>query len=291
LTPKALYVIQIAGKIKEEAFFSFATIQRRDSSIIKASVLGSGSSGNAIFLESANTKVLIDVGFNATEISKRLEIIGRSPKDLNAILITHEHIDHIRGAGAVARKYDIPIYLNPDTYEAAETILGDLPKVEYFSSGHSFALHDLIVEPFSLPHDASDPNGFNIYWDRVKVSIALDLGYVTRLVKERLQKAQLVILESNHDPEMLKIGPYPWPLKQRISSKLGHLSNQVSSTLLAEIAHSQLFGIILVHLSQVNNDPTLARITIENSLLDHTPKLMVSCQDKPTPLISIDNGL
>jgi len=242
-------------------------------------------------LETVNNKILIDVGFNATEITRRLESIDQRPEDLTAILITHEHIDHIRGARIIARKYDIPIYLNPATHQASKTILGNIPQIEYFSTGRPFTLNELTVEPFSLPHDAYDPVGFNFYMGQIKISIALDLGYVTKLVKERVQGARLIILESNHDAEMLKIGPYPWPLKQRISSKLGHLSNEVSSNLLAEIAHGQLVGVILAHLSEINNDPALARLTAENSLMGHTSEVIVSCQDKPTTLITLGDGL
>jgi phosphoribosyl 1,2-cyclic phosphodiesterase len=242
-------------------------------------------------LETASNKILIDAGFNGAEISRRLAKIDQRPEDLTAVLITHEHIDHIRGAGVIARKYRTPIYLNPDTYQASKAILGNIPQIEYFSAGRPFPLHDLTVEPFSLPHDSYDPVGFNFYMGHIKISVALDLGYVTKLVQDRLRGAQLIILESNHDPEMLKIGPYPWPLKQRISSKLGHLSNAVSSSLLADIAHNQLAGVILAHLSQVNNDPTLARVTAENALTSYSPEVIVSCQDKPTALITLGDGL
>jgi len=259
-----------------------------ETNIIRVSVLGSGSAGNSIYLESSYTKILIDAGFNGKEIARRLRIIGRRIEELDALLITHEHIDHTRGGGSLARRYGIPVYLNPDTHRAALAILGELPRVEYFNPGSSFPLQDLVIEPFYLPHDASNPNGFNIYEGETKVSIALDLGYITNLVRERFQQARLVILESNHDPELLQLGPYPWSLKQRISSKLGHLSNQLSGKLLAEVTHSGLEGIILVHVSQINNDPTLIRIAIEKSLRHSPPKLVIACQDKPTQLLTIN---
>lgn len=203
------------------------------------------------------TKVLVDVGLSGRETLKRLEEIGVHVEDLDAIVISHEHIDHIRGLQPLSRQLNLPVYINHPT-------LSNMKKVEIkknimeFQTGEPFSLKDLFFEPFSVPHDAADPVGFTIRYNGWKIGIATDLGFATKLVMERLRRCDLLILESNHDEEMLKSGPYPWELKQRVKGRLGHLSNHQAAALIKEVHHGGLRHIILFHMSETNNSPDKA---------------------------------
>ena len=258
-----------------------------EKAILNISVLGSGSSGNAIYIESPNIRILIDAGLSARELNRRLEYIGRCPEEIGAVLISHEHIDHVRGAEVLTKRYGIPLYLSEGTYLGAPKNLGQLKEVCYFSPGKAFFLADLWIEPFSVPHDANDPVGFNICLGENKISIALDMGYTTRLVQERMREAHLIVLESNHDTELLKIGPYPWHLKQRILGKRGHLSNDESSAFLQDLLHPGLSHVILAHLSRTNNRPELAQVEAQRVIQDHEVILHLARQDRPTALIAL----
>ena len=227
--------------------------------------------------------MLIDAGLTLRETKLRLAQIDVRPEELSAILITHEHRDHICGLGAVGRALKIPIYFTPETMEAARPWLGKGLRLCEFEPGSAFEVGDLRFEPFSTPHDAVDPVGFAFYCGKWKGALATDLGYATSLVIERLKGANLLVLESNHDPGMLKNGPYPWPLKQRVAGKEGHLSNEDAGRLLAEyLLHDGLSHIILAHLSQINNLPELAyekmRGTLERSAFGHV-QVGVALQD------------
>ncbi len=225
---------------------------------IKICVLGSGSGGNSVFVGCKDTRVLLDAGFPGSEIKGRMSLIGESMERIDAIIITHEHTDHIRGAGVLSRRYGIPVYLNRMTLDAAAPALGKLEHKVFFQPGAGIHINDLCVEPFSQPHDAEDPVGLVLKHGGRKISVVTDLGSVTHLVRERSEGSDLLILEFNHDPGMLIEGPYPWSLKQRIKSRLGHLSNEESARLLRRVAHDGLRHVFLAHLSEHNNHPDLA---------------------------------
>ena len=224
-------------------------------------MLGSGSAGNSILVCSKSSNLLIDAGLATKEIEGRLEKVGVEPCKLNGILISHEHSDHVRSAGVLARRYKIPLYFNAATYATAKAKIGQLKQVEMFASNKKFTIQDLLIEPFSVLHDAADPVGFCFYMKDRKLGIATDLGKPTPLVRQMLKQSHVLILESNHDPDMLLSGPYPWWLKQRIRGKFGHLSNEDSQSLLRDLLHQDLKNIVLAHLSEKNNHSALARQT------------------------------
>jgi phosphoribosyl 1,2-cyclic phosphodiesterase len=245
---------------------------------LKICILGSGSKGNCTYIESPEARLLIDVGLSAREIVRRLHAIGVEPDTLDGILISHEHSDHIHGVGALARHYQLPVYVNQATFQKARRIIGTIEEVREFSAGTPFALKDLAIDPFSLPHDADDPVAFRLSWRRRIMAIVTDLGYASQLVRERIRGCHLLILEANHDDSMLKVGPYPWSLKQRIGGKAGHLSNQQSSELLRDVLHDELGYVILAHLSETNNLPDLARLTIAEVLGARRTQLSIASQ-------------
>lgn len=250
---------------------------------LQVCVLGSGSKGNCTYVESPEARILLDAGLSAREIERRLRLVGRTPETLDGVLISHEHMDHIHGVGALARRYNIPVYANPSTWRKACQVVGNVEEVRDFFPGISFQLNDLRVEPFSLPHDAEDPVAFRLSWQQRVVAVVTDLGYPSQLVRERLRGCHLLILEANHDDAMLKAGPYPWPLKQRISGKAGHLSNEQSSQLLREILHDELEHVVLAHLSETNNLPELARLTMQEVLGARATRLSIASQREVSP--------
>jgi len=205
------------------------------SDALRICVLGSGSKGNCTYLESSDARILIDAGLSAREIERRLHQIDRSPAILDGVLISHEHSDHIHGVGVLARRYKLPVYANRATWQRAQPIVGRVDNWQEFCTGSPFMLKDLVIDPFSLPHDADDPVAFRLAWRRRTLAVVTDLGYPSQLVRERLKGCNLLLLESNHDESLLKAGPYPWPLKQRIGGKSGHLSNVQSSQLLRDV--------------------------------------------------------
>jgi phosphoribosyl 1,2-cyclic phosphodiesterase len=241
-------------------------------------VLGSGSKGNCTYVESPEARILIDAGLSAREIARRLWQIGRSPETLDGVLISHEHSDHIQGLGALARRYALPIYANSATWQRAQHVVGLVDDRREFWTGTPFLLRDLAIEPFPLPHDADDPVAFRLSWHRRTIAIVTDLGYPTQLVRERIKGCHLLVLEANHDEAMLRAGPYPWPLKQRIGGKSGHLSNLQSSQLLRDVLHDELEHVILAHLSETNNLPDLARLTAQEVLGSRGIQLSIASQ-------------
>jgi len=213
----------------------------------------------------------------------RLARIGVSPDELTAILVSHEHIDHVRGVGPLARKYRLPVYITAGTLVATAGSLGNSFGVSEFEPGTPVDIEGVHVEPFSTPHDAADPCGFAFHYGGLKVGIATDLGYASRLVIERLKGSDALVLESNHDPDMLKSGPYPWYLKQRISGKEGHLSNMDAARLISQLLHEKLVHVTLAHLSETNNLPELAhgamRTALDRKSSGHV-RLCVAMQDE-----------
>ncbi len=230
-------------------------------------ILASGSTGNAVFVQMGPTKILIDAGISNRRIEKGLAELGVKVSELTGVLITHEHNDHINGLDVMIRKYKIPVYTRERTWKnikcADKLPLDCIKQIE----GH-FTLGQTEIEPFSISHDAADPVGFCLYYRQKKVAIATDLGMVTPIIEKALAGADLMVLESNHDIDMLNNGPYPQVLKQRIRSSKGHLSNWQAAQVLARIPHKTGTKVMLAHLSQHNNHPLLAEKTVRYVLSD-----------------------
>jgi len=250
-------------------------------------VLASGSKGNAIYVSDGQTALLVDAGLSGVEIQRRMDAAGLDITTLKAIVVSHEHSDHIRGVGVLSRRYALPVYISPMTQTACGSQLGRLHAVCPFEIGQPFTIDELTIHPFATSHDAQDPAGFTISRNGKKIGIATDLGIATGMVKQHLRTCDLLVLEANHDPTMLIEGPYPWPLKQRIKSRNGHLANQDSGDLLAEILHDGLCHVILAHLSETNNTPEIARQTVEKILADTmcNCRLHVASQDRCSNLV------
>lgn len=255
---------------------------------MRVCLLASGSKGNSIFVQAGKTKLLVDAGLSAREITLRLESIGVAASDLDGILISHEHGDHIRGAGTLARRFKLPVLISYPASKQTHDHFRSARLLE-FETGCSFEFKDILIDPFPITHDSADPVGFVIDSLGGRIGIATDLGIATRLVREKLKRSKVLVLESNHDEEMLLNGPYPWHLKQRIRSRHGHLSNTESVELLAEIAHPELEAVFLAHLSEVNNDPEIVRTVHNGFLSDSTvcsPRVIVGSQQQASEALS-----
>jgi phosphoribosyl 1,2-cyclic phosphodiesterase len=260
-------------------------------------VIGSGSSGNVLYAEAGETRILVDVGLSAKQTVQRLGDVGVDPASLSAVVLTHEHADHAKGVSVFARNYDIPVYTSPATREACQ--FGRFEEKMRFvdiNSSDPFHIGALEFHPFAVPHDAVDSFAFTLESDRAKVALVTDLGYITQLVCERVKGADVLILESNHDVEMLKICPhYPWALKQRVLSKHGHLSNDHVSEFLRSDFDGKADLIILAHLSKNTNHPDLARLSALQALdergslffRDADRRVQTAEQDRPGAWIEL----
>ena len=310
--------------------------------MVRFTVLASGSKGNATVLTGGRTRILVDCGLSCRELFRRMRLMGEEPESLDAILITHEHSDHVGGVAVTARKLGIPVFFTEGTHRAwtrwisprrqmtyaqwlemtrkqaaerqaeaaAEVVDPDeteplpamevaqdaaepvqakdpawLPAVEYFQAGVPFEIGDIAVSPFTTPHDAADPVGFVFCAEGVRLGFATDLGYISPNVKAQLKRLDLLLLESNHDLEMLKDGPYPWAVKQRVLSRVGHLSNEAAAGFLENGYDGQAAYVILAHLSESNNLPELARVTAERALTGRASlmanRLLLAAQQEP----------
>ena len=309
-------------------------------------VLASGSKGNSTVVASGTTRILVDAGLSCREILRRMALAGEDPAELNAILITHEHVDHIAGLAVLARKLRIPVFFTEQTHRAwvrmltprktmsyakwldkmqqekearavlvasqveTDTLVEEplpvdesssteearpatkadptfLPAVEYFRAGHNFCIGDIDVNPFTIPHDAADPCGFVFHarQESIRMAIATDLGYIPPNVKLALRNVDVLLLESNHDLEMLKDGPYPWSVKQRVLSRVGHLSNHATAEFLLRDYDGSAHTIVLGHLSEHNNLPELARLAAEQAISNRMTllgnRVVLAAQDAP----------
>ena len=335
--------------------------------MVRFTVLASGSKGNCTVVTGGRTRILVDAGLSCRELFRRMRLAGEEPETLDAIVITHEHQDHINGVAVTARKLGIPVYFTEATHRAwmrwltprrqmtyaqwleqcrkqaaerqaeaaqcdaegepdeSDTLAGSqqaesgpasqampdavaaqaqaeaadldpatpsrpkdptwLPAVEYFQSGQPFEIGDIAVSPFTIPHDAADPVGFVFRAEGVRLAVATDLGYIPPNVKAQLKSVDLLLLESNHDLEMLRDGPYPWPVKQRVLSRVGHLSNEAAAEFLEKDYDGQAAYVILAHLSESNNLPELARVMAERALNGHASllanRLLLAAQHEP----------
>ena len=247
---------------------------------MRLSLLASGSKGNSLFLETGSCRLLIDAGLSGRETIARLSSAGVDAETLDGILITHEHTDHVRGVGALARRLKLPVLGSSRTLQAARTAIGRADFVE-FDAGSPFVFKGVSIDPFPVTHDACDPVGYRIESGEGCIGFATDLGIATRLTHEKLKECRALVLEFNHDEQMLQDGPYPWHLKQRIRSRHGHLSNSEGACLLEELLHPGLQGVFLSHLSEVNNDPALAMAAARGLLSSQNlccPDLFLGCQ-------------
>jgi len=240
-------------------------------------MLASGSKGNAVYFSDGHTAVLIDAGLSGKEIERRLRSRDLSPSSLDAIIVSHEHSDHIQGVGVLSRRYKLPVYINRETRRAAPG-LGKIAELRAFRCGTPFSINGMDIHPFSISHDATDPAGFTVGLNGTRIGLATDLGIATGLVKAHLAGCRVLILEANHDPDMLENGPYPWPLKQRIRSRIGHLSNGDAKSLLLELKHDALEHVILAHLSEINNSPDRALEAVKPAVGDSQTILSVASQ-------------
>lgn len=277
-------------------------------------MLASGSAGNAAFLATSKTRILIDAGLSVKELTRRMAEIGEKPEDLDAVLITHEHADHISGLPTLVRararkKKPIPVYLSnltapmidwepPSRRGPAMPLISangtaakpapEKPPIEYFQSGMAWTVGDIGVQSFGIPHDAEDPVGFRFDAEGVKVGIATDLGYVPDSIKHHLRNVNFLLFESNHEIEMLKVGPYPWSVKQRVMSRKGHLSNDTTCGYIENDLDGGVETLILGHLSEQNNHPVIVRQGAQASLDRRgiSPRLVIAEQRTQTEVFS-----
>lgn len=261
--------------------------------MFQISVLASGSKGNSVLVRSDKTAILLDAGLTGKATFAALEALGVPKESIKAVVVSHEHSDHTKGAGVIARTLKIPVYINEGTYNACSEKLGKLPQLPiFFETGTSFEIRDLVLHPFSSSHDTQDSCNFTVKRaenDERKLGVATDLGYPTRLTIQKLKGSTTLVLESNHDEDMLMNGNYDWSLKQRVKSDTGHLSNLQALDLLKKIMHHNLDNLVLAHLSEENNRPELAYKVMKDYLLsiNRDLMLMVARQDDHTPLINI----
>ena len=233
---------------------------------MKVAVLASGSSGNAIWVSSGSTAVLIDAGVSGRRISQAAEGLGLDTAQLSAVLVTHEHSDHVSGLGPVTRRFDVPACATAGTHAAIDRRLGRCPGRTVVEAGTDFEIGDLLVSPFAVSHDCAEPVGYSVSDGRTVVAVATDLGVVSHPVRHRIGRADCVVLEFNHDEKMLLDGGYPWFLKQRIMSNEGHLSNEAAARELVLLADGPMSALVLAHISRENNTPDLALATARDAL-------------------------
>lgn len=257
------------------------------------SMLASGSTGNSFMMKSKHSKLLVDVGLSAKKMCETLAQLGERPEEIDAILITHEHSDHIKGLGAFARKYQLPVYANEETWRQLKQSksVGDIDERQQhvFETGQTICFADIEVKTFGISHDAAEPVGFCFQCEQRKLSLVTDLGYVSEQIKQTIRQSDIVVMESNHDVNLLRSGHYPWNIKRRILGDKGHLSNVDAAAALADVIASRTRRVYLAHLSLNHNLLELARLTVEQELQDKgidiargEVQLMDTYHDRPT---------
>lgn len=258
---------------------------------MRVTVLGSGSRGNSILVESEEGAVLVDAGFSARDLAARMESLGRDPASLLGVVVTHEHGDHTRGVGVFARKFGTPVHLTDATRAACARLFKGTETLVPYRPGHPFPVGPFRVEPFITAHDAVDPVAVALVHvpTRLRLGVATDLGRPTAGVRHALSGCHLLVLEANHDERLLREGPYPWSVKGRIASSHGHLSNRDAARLATELLHPGLAGIVLAHLSAECNSPALALEVVEGALRKQGfgGVITVAPQEEPTPPFDI----
>ena len=256
--------------------------------------LYSGSSGNSLFVETQNTKLLVDAGVSCKKIENALQDIKVDPSSIDGILITHEHTDHVQGLGTLSRKFDLPVFVNQETLDAMPKQKDKIPdkNIKTFKISDKFEIGDLLIDPFSIPHDAANPCGFNIYKDDKKISIATDIGHMTNNILKSLEGSLFLMLEANYDPEVLRCSSYPFSLKSRIAGPTGHLPNEMAGKTISYLLKSGLKNAMLGHLSKESNFPELAYQTVVDELLANncntdSINLSVASRELPGRLIKL----
>jgi len=255
---------------------------------MKFSILGSGSKGNSLYIRSGDTSILIDAGFSGKEIAKRLSLHGKEMAHLDGLFLTHEHGDHIQGAGVISRRCSLPVYANEGTFKGSDKKIGKLHKRVEFETGKAVQLKDLHIRSFGISHDTLDPVGFLVSDENVTLALCTDIGKVSTLVASKLMDCEALILEFNHDPHMLKTGPYPLSLQQRVRSTHGHLSNEDAAVFLQTLLHDRLQYVVLAHLSETNNTAKLA-LASAGAVMNREQQcqLHVAAQNIPSNLYAI----
>ena len=238
--------------------------------------LASGSKGNSLFLGTAKTRILIDAGIRASVLQKRLEELSVDLQTIEAVLVTHEHTDHIQGIASLSQKFRIPIFANAETAKGICSSLKMRPRFKIFTTGEPFSFSDLEVYPFTIPHDTLDPVGFAIQTQGIKIGICADLGHVTSLVQKQLERSDYLYLEANHEPSMVYACNRPEVYKQRVLSKQGHLSNAACASLLTSLCHPNLKHVYLAHLSSECNTPEVALRTVQSALSQRGQSVEIS---------------
>ena len=257
---------------------------------MRITLLGSGSAGNSTLVESGDVRLLIDAGFSGRDLERRLAAVGVAPASLTGLLITHDHGDHTRGMGVIARRWKIPLWLTAPTQRACARLLDGRERVLEYRVGEPVEIGDLIVHPFLTVHDAVDPVAITITEapSGEKLGIATDIGRPTAAMRHALGGCDLLILEANHDEVMLRNSPYPWSVKARIGGSHGHLSNRTAAELAADLSHPGLASVILAHLSENANDPGLARETVARVLRRRRFRGELQVAEQHRPLATID---
>jgi len=236
---------------------------------LKFCSLFSGSSGNCQYIKTENTTILVDAGLSGKKIQQEIVNIGEDPKKVDAIFITHEHVDHIQGAGIMSRRLNVPIYANRKTWEAMGTYIGDIKSENIKILDECAEVGDLSIMPFDISHDAAHPVGYNIFYKNKKISLVTDTGCTNDLIINSIMDSDLLLVESNHDEDMVLIGPYPWTLKRRVLGEFGHMSNDTAGSLISRVVRRGTEIVLLGHLSKENNFPQLAYKTVENILKEN----------------------
>ena len=256
--------------------------------------LYSGSSGNSLFIETQNTKLLVDAGVSSKKIETALNDINVDPNTLDGILVTHEHTDHVQGLGTLSKKFDLPVFVNQETLDAMPKQRDKIAdkNIKTFKVTDKFEIGDLEIKPFSIPHDAANPCGFNIWKDNKKISIATDIGHMTNPILKNLEESLFIMLESNYDPEVLRCSSYPFTLKSRIAGPTGHLPNEMAGKTISHLLKSGLKNAMLGHLSKESNFPELAYQTVMDELISNNYKensiqLSVASRDIHSKIINI----
>ena len=262
---------------------------------IKFCSLSSGSDGNCQYIETGNSRILIDAGFSGKKIEGLLSSIGVCPTTLDGIFVTHEHIDHSRGVGVLSRRYDLPIFANNNTWIGMNSTIGKIREknTRIFNTEDYLDLKDITINPILVSHDAREPVGYIIFYKNVKISIITDTGWVNDKIISKIKDSNFYLMESNHDVDMLRNGTYPWPLKQRISSQHGHLSNDDAAEALGDVLSGNGETVLLAHLSQDNNRPELAYETVRRGIMslgldvDNDMCLELSFRGKATKIFTL----
>lgn len=253
--------------------------------MLRFALLGSGSRGNAALVASQKTLLMVDCGFSLTETERRLARLGVSAEDIDATLVTHEHSDHIAGVGKLARRYGMPVWMTHGTHRACKD--RNVPGLAFVNPHQSFAIGDIEIQPYPVPHDAHEPCQYVFSHRGQRLGVLSDSGAITPHICEQLGGCDALLLECNHDPDMLASGPYSMTLKQRVAGPLGHLSNSQSASLLMKLDTDAMQHIAITHISETNNTPALARAAVASALDQHPARISLADQDNGLPWTEI----